>query len=785
MSASTAYSKYFDLDGLIKNIKSYLPDFNVKLFREAFRFAEEAHKGQMRKDKKTPYIVHPIKAVEILAEFHADEATLIAAVLHDVPEDTMVDIQEIEHRFGKEVSFLVDGVTKLSKMQYRHNMDDRAVESLKKLFLHSSKDLRAIVIKLADRLHNMETLNFVRPEKRVRIASETLEIFVPIANLLGINKLKTDLEDLCFKHLFATEYEKLRVRIKDSHERNKSSMEAIMRSIKTALKANKIDSEIMPREKGLYRAYKRICSIGKTIESIKDRIAIKVVVDKKDDCYQALGVIHNLFTPKPGSFKDYVANPKSNGYQSLHTMVFGVDGIVTEIQIQTKRMKMEAAYGIASIFFSDGKKDDLFKNDKRRDWMNKILMMEKEKPSQGDFLSDLKIDILQERIFLFTPKGETIDLPKGASVIDFSYAIHSDIGNHAQKAEINGEILPVTTVLKTGDEVKVLVDEKSMPELHWLSFTKTSLARNKILMHLKKVSREKKIKEGKNILQKEFDIIGLGLCEGLNIKKIRSKINEQFSLNIRNLKDLFTSIGEGTLKPLDIVKILKNNGSRSLWWKKVDNEPSKCDKIVTFKVLCVNRFGLSKDIFSIVYTHAKDVIFFKGWTGHANKNAYYSIKVVVDDMDRISHIFEELEQLENVKSVYKISAIGRRFFYSASALIFIFWIIHPRLFAYVVKIGQSGRFPVLADLVVLITGLLLIFSVFFIIKLIKTYYPTFRNSSLLYFLYFSSSLFAISVVSHDFYVYQFGNIVYYLVAGSLVFAYLLSDYLSFRNLKNS
>ncbi|MFA7685751.1 MAG: HD domain-containing protein, partial [Candidatus Gracilibacteria bacterium] len=393
MTNLTSYKKFFDLNAIVKSVLVYLPKFNKELFLKAFDFAEKAHLGQFRKDGTTPYIVHPMAAVQILISMDADQDILIGALLHDVPEDTKYDIHDVEQLFGKDVAFLVDGITKLSKVHYHYNMPEREVESLKKMFLHTAKDPRVILIKLADRLHNMRTLQYVdKPEKRVRIATETLEIFVPIANLLGINIIKTELEDLCFQHLFPSEYERLKTKIKDSNLRNNASIEQFIDILKNAFVKGKISMEISPREKGLYRAYKRICSIGKTIDDIRDRISVRILVKTTTRCYQVLGVVHSLFIPKTHSFEDYIANPKINGYQSLHTIVFGPNGIETEIQIQTEDMNLESKYGIASCFF---KKKPLLIDDKKAAWLMNVMEIEKKEKTGFDFLEDLKIDILQ------------------------------------------------------------------------------------------------------------------------------------------------------------------------------------------------------------------------------------------------------------------------------------------------------------------------------------------------------------------------------------------------------
>ncbi|MFA5948053.1 MAG: RelA/SpoT family protein [Candidatus Gracilibacteria bacterium] len=736
------YKKFFDLDEIIKNIKSYLANFDEKRFIDAFNFAEEAHKEQFRKDGKTPYIIHPVATVKILTELHADEDILIAAMLHDVPEDTTFTIEQIKEKFGSEIAYLIDGITKLSKVHYQNNMPEWEVESLKKMFFHCANDLRVILIKLADRLHNMRTLKFIdKIEKRIRISRETLEIFIPIANLLGINIIKTELEDLCFANLFPLEFEKVKIKIKDSNDRNKLALKKIISTLNDEFAKNNISANIYPREKGLYRAYKRICALGKPLDSIKDRLAIKVVVENEQQCYFALGLIHKSFTPKLSSVKDYIASPKINGYQSLHTIVFGIDGILTEIQIQTKDMEKEAKYGIAFHFFNGEQKDKnsvFLSNDKRALWINKIIEMGKEKGTSQDFLSDLKYDIFQERIFVFTPKGETIDLPKGSSVIDFAFHIHSHIGCHALKADINGEISPITNQLKTGDVVKVIIDESSHPELNWLSFAHTNLAKNKILYCLKRVSRQKKIASGLAMLQKEFDIAGFGLCEDVSFKKIKKALNDSLMINIKSMPDLFASIGSGEIKTYSIIKMLKES--------KYKNSLLNDNSIkITVRIVGKNNFGLLGKISNIIYKHASDVFYIKGWASRSNEYANFIIKMLVDDTEKISHIFYELEQIEEIKFVYRVSTKGLIFLYINAFITAILWISHPFILRSTINNEIFKNYEYSANFSLFIYELLLILSLLYLVKMSKKYFLLIRTRKTLWFIAFLIPTIALAI----------------------------------------
>ncbi|MBU1445922.1 RelA/SpoT family protein, partial [Patescibacteria group bacterium] len=467
-----------EIEEIIAEVKQYLPDFDEKKFLKAFEFARNAHADQLRKDGTTPYIWHPIEAVKILVGLRVDEATLITALLHDVPEDTNRTLNEVGKLFGEKVAFLVDGVTKLSKVHYKYHMEERQVESLKKLLIHSAKDPRVILVKLADRLHNMRTLDNVNPTKRLRIAKETIEIYVPIANLLGISDLKRTLEDLCFKYLLPTDYKRITEHIEDNQVKQKKTLETTIKIIEKELaKANIKTLKLSGRQKTPYSIFKKTIRKNKEVDELEDLLALRIIVETERDCYLALGIVHSIFRPKPGRFKDYIAVPKPNGYQSLHTVVFGVKGEITEFQIRTEKMHIDGKYGIAAHYFY---KDDQYKNEKQSEknyrqqhsqWAEKILEYQKANYNAEHFLEALKIDIFHDRIFTFTPKGDSIDLPSGASPIDFAYAIHTEVGDNAIKAKINDVIVPLTTTLKTGDVIEIITSDKQKgPEREWLIF---------------------------------------------------------------------------------------------------------------------------------------------------------------------------------------------------------------------------------------------------------------------------------------------------------------------------
>lgn len=729
MGSSVIQKKHFDIDSLIKKIGKYLPDFDKKRFIKAIKFSEKAHKGQMRKDKKTPYVVHPLSTVEILAELHASEDILLAGLLHDVPEDTKHTIGEVKELFGSKVSFLVEGVTKLSKVHYRHNMPGRQVESLKKLFLHSAKDPGAILIKLADRLHNMRTLEHVEPEKRLRIAGETLEIFVPIANLLGIQYLKRKLGNLSFKYLFPSEYSELKKRLDAENKKNSKRLKTFINSLKNAFKKIGMKAKISERNQDLYTIYKKLSANGKTMDAIIGRNTIKIIVETIPECYEALGIVHGKYIPKVGKFKDYIANPKVNKYQSLHTMVFGVDGMLGEVQIRTRKMQLDSMYGIASNFFNDGEEANYLSNDTRSAWVNKIVEIDKNGNSSQDFIEDLKVDIFQDRIFVFTPKGSKIDLPRGASAIDFAYAIHSEIGSHGVKAEINNNEMPIASTLKNGDVVNITTDKKSKPSLFWLSFAKTNLARIKIQNSLKKFDRKKKINEGRKILQKEFNIAELGLFKNTNFKKLKDKLTNRFKRVFNSFDDLFVAIGQGDVKAVDVTKLLRGEEKEDFSGMRVD-----------VKVLAKNRFGLLKDISEIFYRYSSDLISVKAATSHELRDAYFYVKIIVKDIADIGHIFEELEQIESVKAVYRVPYGKLHLTYAIAFVTGIIWFFHPLLLKIVDPAG------ILTDLISYAGVLSLLVMAITVIRLIKNYIPYARSKKLIWALVFGIPILGIATL---------------------------------------
>jgi GTP pyrophosphokinase len=462
------------------------------LISRAYEFAEHAHHGQKRYSG-APYFVHVSAVGLTLAQMGMDATTIAAGLLHDTVEDAKISEEDIERAFGKEVRFLVDGVTKLGKLKYRGV--ERHIESLRKLFISTAKDIRVIIIKLADRLHNVSTLKYVPKEKQRRIALETLEIYAPLANRLSIGRIKGELEDGCFPFAYPEEYEKVQAIIKERSKDGERRLEKAYRGIQIALaKAGMINVHGEYRLKRTYSLYKKLRDHEMDISKIYDVSAIRVIVPTIADCYRALGIIHSEWRPLPGRIKDYIAFPKPNGYQSLHTTIFTGDGAIVEVQLRTKEMDSDAAFGIAAHFaYKGGITNALDKGlPQKFDWVKEISNLQQHSKMSGEYLENLRTDFFGNRVFVFTPKGDVVDLPQYSSPIDFAFAIHSDIGEHTAGAMVNGKYLALDTSLHNGDIVEIITKKNAKPSQKWLEYAKTTLAKRHIRSYLQREEEEQK-----------------------------------------------------------------------------------------------------------------------------------------------------------------------------------------------------------------------------------------------------------------------------------------------------
>lgn len=480
-ATSSPASVTHTIDGLCDLLRRLHPQANVELVRRAYTFAEDAHRGQKRSSGE-PYIIHPLAAAYTLAEMHLDESILAATLLHDVPEDTERTLEDIEREFGQDIASMVAGITKLGKIKYRGM--ERYIENLRKMFLAMAADVRVVFIKFADRLHNLETLHHVPPKKQYRIALESLEIYAPIANRLGMGDMKGRLEDSAFKYVLPKEYEWVSTLARTTAAAKETYLENVMDTTRHIVKDMGVhDAVVQGRAKRLYSLYKKLLKNERNINRIYDIIAIRVIVRSVGDCYAALGAIHSTWTPLKGRIKDYIAQPKPNGYRSLHTTVFCDEGQIVEFQIRTREMHEANEYGIAAHWSYDEQK--LKKQPKNVPaWVQDLAIIQQELADKKDYLrslEELKIDVFHDRIFIFTPKGDVIDLPEDSTCIDFAYAIHTDIGNTAIAAKVNEEHVRLDTPLRNGDMVEILVDKsRKKPNSDWLETAKTRHARQKI-----------------------------------------------------------------------------------------------------------------------------------------------------------------------------------------------------------------------------------------------------------------------------------------------------------------
>ncbi len=465
---------------------TYLKPEDIALVERAYQFSKQAHEGQFRKSGD-PYISHPVAVASLLARWHLDAQALCAALLHDVVEDTSVSKEEIAERFGKPVAELVDGVSKLDRIEFQTEAHQQA-ENFRKMLLAMARDVRVILIKLADRLHNMRTLDAMPPDKRKRIAKETLEIYAPIANRLGLNSLYQELEDLAFRYLYPTRYQVLARAVKAARGNRRALVEKVREAIAQKLQEAGIEATVTGREKHLYSIYRKMQEKGLSFSEVFDIYGFRVVVKDVPSCYLALGVLHNLYKPIPGKFKDYIAIPKANGYQSLHTHLFGPFGTPIEVQIRTQEMHKIAEAGVASHWlYKTGEEPMDGAQQKAHQWLQSLLEIQSESGDAVEFLEHIKVDLFPDEVYVFTPKGKIMALPRGATAVDFAYAVHTDVGNHCVAVKINNELAPLRTELRNGDRVEIITSPTAHPHPAWLGYVVTGKARSHIRNYLKRM----------------------------------------------------------------------------------------------------------------------------------------------------------------------------------------------------------------------------------------------------------------------------------------------------------
>ena len=528
---------------------------DAKLIKKAFDFASSKHGEQLRKSGE-PYIIHPVQVAYILATLGLDASTIAAALLHDVIEDTDVTLQDLSKEFGEEIAQMVDGVTKLGQLNYT-SKEEQQVENYRKMFLAMGKDIRVILIKLSDRLHNMRTLKYLARDRQIANARETMDLYAPLANRLGVYSLKWELEDLSFKYLYPEEFRELVEGIDKKREERIKFINQIMDEIRVGLKKQKIEAEITGRAKHLYSIYRKMQRDNKSLDQIYDLFALRIIVNSVKDCYAALGVVHELYNPMPGRFKDYISVPKPNMYQSLHTTLIGPKGTPFEVQIRTWDMHRIAEYGIAAHWaykeasFLGGKKTNVTVNEDKLAWLRETLEWQKDMQDPQEFLNTLKTELFEDEVYVFTPKGKIQVLPRGATPIDFAYSIHEEIGNHMTGCKINSKMMPIVTTLKNGDIVEILTSDKSKgPSRDWLKFIKSSTAKTRIQQWFKKNERADNIIKGKEILEKEVKKIGINYSDLFKQEYLNAPI-DRYKFN--GVEDMYASVGFGTITANKII----------------------------------------------------------------------------------------------------------------------------------------------------------------------------------------------------------------------------------------
>jgi len=534
---------------IIEKIEAYNPDYNEALLQKAYVFSAKAHQGQIRLSGE-PYLIHPLEVAGILADMQLDEYTIATGLLHDTIEDTYATYEQLKTLFGQEVADLVEGVTKISKMSFESSEDTQA-ENFRKMILAMTRDIRVILVKLADRLHNMRTLKFQKPESQQRIAQETLDIYAPIANRLGIEWIKSELEDLSFKYLLTDAYRSLERKIAKSEKERNRYIELVKGILTQKIREGGIQADISGRPKHLYSIFKKMQSQNIEFSDIYDITAFRVIVNTIPECYEVLGIVHNLWTPIPGKFKDYIALPKSNLYQSLHTTVIGPKGERIEIQIRTHEMHEVAEKGIAAHWkYKEGINLNE-KDDRRFSWLRQLFEYQQDLKNNSEFLETIKIDLFPDEVFVFTPTGEVKNFPRGSTPIDFAYSIHTEVGNHCKGAKVNGRIVPLKYPLHNGDRVEIITHPQAHPSKDWLKIVKTSRARTKIRQWVKTQEREQSIQLGRELLEKETRRYSVNFSR-LYKDGALEEISKSFSL--RSVDDLLATIGYGKITPRQVIR---------------------------------------------------------------------------------------------------------------------------------------------------------------------------------------------------------------------------------------
>ncbi|MBR2744671.1 MAG: bifunctional (p)ppGpp synthetase/guanosine-3',5'-bis(diphosphate) 3'-pyrophosphohydrolase [Clostridia bacterium] len=561
------------IDDIIEVMKKNNKKTDSKLIRRAYEFARDKHENQFRKSGE-PYIIHPLQVAYILATIGLDDSTICAALLHDIAEDTEVTISDLSKEFSPEIAEMVDGVTKLGSLKYT-SAEEQQVENYRKMFLAMGKDIRVILIKLADRLHNMRTLKFLSRDRQIAIAKETADLYAPLANRLGIYSLKWELEDLSFKYLCPDEYRDIVEGIDKKRDERLEFIKMIIEQIREELKVQKIDAEITGRAKHLYSIYRKMKRDNKDLDQIYDLFALRILVNSVKDCYAALGVVHELYNPMPGRFKDYISVPKPNMYQSLHTTLIGPKGTPFEVQIRTWDMHKIAEYGIAAHWAykeaNKNKKSNVVVQDDKLAWLRESLEWQKEMQDPQEFLKTLKTELFEDEVYVFTPKGQIKVLPNGATPIDFAYSVHAEIGHHMTGCKINSKMMPIVTKLNNGDIVDIITSDQARgPSRDWIKFVKSSSAKNKIQQWFKKNEREENILKGKELVEKEIKRIGMNYADLFKNEYVQVALDRY---KFATVEDMYSAVGFGAINSSRII-------AKMLEAYKKDNQDETIEKTI-------------------------------------------------------------------------------------------------------------------------------------------------------------------------------------------------------------
>lgn len=556
------------IEDIIKSTKKYNKKSNSRLINKAYEFAKHYHEGQVRKSGE-PYIIHPLEVAYIVSTLELDDNAICAALLHDVVEDTEVTREMIVAEFGEEIANLVDGVTKLGKIAHYLDKEEEQVENYRKFFMAMAKDIRVLMIKLADRLHNMRTLKHLSDDRKYAIAKETMQLYAPLANRLGIYSIKWELEDLSFLYMEPEAYAELVDGINKRREEREKFINDIIVEIRKKLKEMKIEAEVYGRPKHFYSIYRKMKKDNKTLDQIYDLFAMRIIVNSVKDCYAALGLVHELYKPMPGRFKDYISMPKPNMYQSLHTTLIGTEGTPFEVQIRTWDMHRVAEYGIAAHWaYKEGK--SVSASDEKLSWLREAIEWQKETNDDKEFLSKLKFDLFDEEVFVFTPKGDIKSLPTGSTPIDLAYMIHEQVGHRMTGAKVNGKIVPITTKLANGDIVEIITSDSAKgPSRDWLKIVKTTQARNKIQNWFKKALRDENILKGKEQIEKELKRIGMSFADLFKTEWV-NKALEKYKYN--TLEDCYAAIGFGAISAAKIITRLLEEYKKENKEEEIENK---------------------------------------------------------------------------------------------------------------------------------------------------------------------------------------------------------------------